>query len=34
MNGGGVAPNEAATKRNDYFHNQVACLEGRGYAVK
>ena len=31
---GGVAPELAAAKRNDYFRAQVACLESRGYTVK
>jgi hypothetical protein len=34
VSGGGVAPREAVTKRNEYFSGQVACLEGRGYSVK
>lgn len=32
--GGGVAPNQAVNKRNDYFRAKVSCLEGRGYSVK
>jgi len=32
--GGGVAANEAHTKRADYFRAMTACLEGRGYTVK
>ncbi len=32
--GGGVPPESAVDKRNAYFRAQVACLEGRGYAVK
>jgi hypothetical protein len=32
--GGGVEPEKAVAKRNDYFRAQVACLEGRGYTVK
>jgi hypothetical protein len=34
VSGGGVAPEDMAVKRNDYFRAQVACLEGRGYTVK
>lgn len=30
---GGVAPDNAVEKRNDYFRAQVSCLEGRGYTV-
>jgi hypothetical protein len=32
--GGGVAPEQALQKRNDYFRAQVSCLEGRGYTVR
>jgi hypothetical protein len=32
--GGGVAPEKAVDKRNDYFRARVSCLEGRGYSVK
>ena len=32
--GGGVAPEQAMQKRNDYFRAQVSCLEARGYSVK
>jgi len=32
--GGGVAPERAVNKRNDYFRAKVSCLEGRGYTVK
>ncbi len=32
--GGGVEPEKAVDKRNNYFRAQVACLEGRGYTVK
>ena len=32
--GGGVAPEKAVEKRNDYFRARVSCLEGRGYSVK
>jgi hypothetical protein len=32
--GGGVAPEVAVVKRNDYFNSQVACLESRGYSVR
>ncbi|HTY93255.1 MAG TPA: DUF6515 family protein [Steroidobacteraceae bacterium] len=32
--GGGVPPDQAGAKRNDYFRAQVSCLEGRGYSVK
>ena len=32
--GGGVSPELAAEKRNDYFRAEVACLQGRGYSVK
>jgi hypothetical protein len=31
--GGGVAPENAVTKRNDFFRAQVSCLAGRGYSV-
>jgi hypothetical protein len=31
--GGGVAPQNAVAKRNDFFRAQVSCLEGRGYSV-
>lgn len=31
--GGGVTPEKAVEKRNDYFRAQVSCLEGRGYTV-
>jgi hypothetical protein len=31
---GGVAPEQAVAKRNEYYRAQVACLEGRGYTVK
>ena len=31
---GGVAPEQAVGKRNEYFRAEVACLEGRGYTVK
>ena len=34
MAGGGVAPDQAVSKRNDYFRAQVSCLEGRGYTVR
>ncbi len=34
LSGGGVAPETAVEKRNDYFRAEVACLEGRGYSVK
>jgi hypothetical protein len=34
VSNGGVSPDEAAAKRNDYFRSQVACLGGRGYTVK
>jgi hypothetical protein len=33
VSGGGVAPENAVTKRNDFFRAQVSCLEGRGYSV-
>lgn len=32
--GGGVSPDQAVAKRNDYFRAQVSCLEGRGYTVR
>ena len=32
--GGGVAPEQAVNKRNDYFRAKVSCLEGRGYTVR
>ena len=32
--GGGVPPDQAVQKRNDFFRAQVSCLEGRGYSVK
>ena len=32
--GGGVASDQAVSKRNDYFRAKVSCLEGRGYSVK
>jgi len=32
--GGGVPPEKAVEKRNDYFRGQVSCLEGRGYTVR
>ncbi len=32
--GGGVLPELAAEKRNEYFRVEVACLEVRGYSVK
>lgn len=32
--GGGVAPDRAVARRNDYFRAHVSCLEGRGYSVK
>jgi hypothetical protein len=32
--GGGVAPEVAVAKRNDYFNSRVACLESRGYSVR
>jgi hypothetical protein len=31
--GGGVAPQNAVAKRNDFFRAQVSCLAGRGYSV-
>jgi len=34
LTGGGVAPEQAVQKRNDYFHAQVSCLEGRDYTVR
>ena len=30
---GGVTPDQAVEKRNDYFRAEVSCLEGRGYSV-
>jgi hypothetical protein len=33
VGGGGVAPENAVTKRNDFFRAQVSCLDGRGYSV-
>ena len=32
--GGGVAPDQAAHKREEYRRALTACLEGRGYSVK
>ena len=32
--GGGVAPQDANSKRADYNRAMTACLEGRGYSVK
>lgn len=32
--GGGVPPDQAVEKRNDFFRAQVSCLEGRGYTVR
>ncbi|HMK87921.1 MAG TPA: DUF6515 family protein [Steroidobacteraceae bacterium] len=32
--GGGVPPDQAVAKRNDYFRADVSCLEGRGYTVR
>lgn len=32
--GGGVAAQELASKRNDYFRADSACLQGRGYTVR
>lgn len=32
--GGGVPPDQAVDKRNEYFRAQVSCLEGRGYTVR
>jgi hypothetical protein len=34
LDGGGVSPEQAVQKRNDYFRAQVSCLEGRGYTVR
>jgi hypothetical protein len=31
---GGVAPQDANSKRADYNRAMTACLEGRGYSVK
>jgi len=31
---GGVPPEKAVEKRNDFFRAQVSCLEGRGYTVR
>jgi len=32
--GGGVPPDQAVQKRNDFYRAQVSCLEGRNYTVK
>ena len=32
--GGGVAPQDAVAKRNDYFNSLAACLQSRGYSVR
>ena len=32
--GGGVDPQKALEKRDDYFRAEASCLEGRGYAVR
>ncbi len=32
--GGGVAPERALEKRNNYFRAEASCLEGRGYTVR
>ena len=31
---GGVPPDQAVAKRNDFFRAEVSCLEGRGYTVR
>ncbi len=32
--GGGVDPQKALEKRDDYFRAEASCLEGRGYTVR
>jgi hypothetical protein len=34
VSGGGVSPDIAASKREDYMRADAACLEARGYSVK
>ncbi len=34
QSGGGVPPQQAVEKRNNYFRAEASCLEGRGYTVR